>query len=736
MGGKSQEKEVSFNSGRTVCDHLDTSRYEILPIFQKADGKLFILPWHFLHRGKTSDFAHRLENEAKKIKWDDLKNLVDFVFISMHGQFAEDGTVQGFLEILSIPYLGSKVFGSAIGMDKIMQKKILSANGIDVAKGITVYPYQIKNFEKYKDDIFAELKKACVQTPYIVKPYKEGSSLGVKAVLKEQDLKEALEYACFITPGIQQPVLIEEKIIGMEASCCLITDYKTGEILPLAPTEIVIEKNKHFHDYEEKYMPGYGYEYTPARCSLEDMQIIKDTCIKVMNILNIENIGRIDGFLTKDKKFIVIDPNTLTGMGPASFFFREAAEENINHTQLINHVIEAELQRYGLLEKILKNEEESKISKNMETKKLKVAVLIGGNTNEREISLESGRNITYKLSPQKYDAIPVFVDKNMELYKLNNRQLVRKSTKEIQDMLEPQDKIMWNDLPEIADFVFIGLHGGKGENGCVQGTLEMLGLPYNGSSVLASSLCANKFETNKFLASQGLDIPKSVLISKEEFISNKDIVVEKIQSQIEFPFIMKPHDDGCSVMVKKIKNAEQLKESLFEFFESEKEFVMLEELITGMELTVGVIGNDMAVALPPSQAVASGGILSIEEKFLPGAGENQTPAPLAKEALSLVQKNMEIAYKALGCSGYVRIDCFYESAQQSKTGKERVIFLEVNTLPGMTPATCIFHQAAEIGIKPMDFIDLIVELGLEKHKNISCSHNIFQGARDIKRVDF
>ena len=83
--------------------------------------------------------------------------------------------------------------------------------------------------------------------------------------------------------------------------------------------------------------------------------------------------------------------------------------------------------------------------------------------------------------------------------------------------------------------------------------------------------------------------------------------------------------------------------------------------------------------------------------------------------LQLVQEEMQKAYKVLGCKGYVRIDCFYQSATQSPTGTERVIILEVNSLPGMTPATAIFHQAAELGIKPMDFIDMIIQFGLEEH---------------------
>ena len=107
MGGMSVEKEVSFNSGRTICDHLDTSRYTVIPLFQRHDGELFLLPWHFLHRGKISDFEHRLEHEAQHITWDSLKTTIDFMYLAIHGRYAEDGTIQGLLEILRIPYLGS-----------------------------------------------------------------------------------------------------------------------------------------------------------------------------------------------------------------------------------------------------------------------------------------------------------------------------------------------------------------------------------------------------------------------------------------------------------------------------------------------------------------------------------------------------------------------------------------------------------------------------------------------------
>ncbi len=711
MGGKSIEKEVSFNSGRTVCDHLDTSRYDITPIFQRVDGALFILPWHFLHRGKISDFQHRLDAEAQRLTWDSLSSRIDFMYIATHGRYAEDGTLQGMLELLNIPYLGSKVFASALSMDKIIQKDVLAMHGILTPRGIHLSPRQIK--ESSADVIINRMQELGIAFPYVVKPFKEGSSLGIRIVFTRDELYDAMIHASTIHPDKEQAILIEEKIEGMEFSCITIVDYKKNRLLPLPPTEIVPEENTHFFDYDQKYMPGRATKFTPPRCSDAVVAAIHEACIITMRVLDMQTISRIDGFVTSDNKVVIVDPNTLSGMAPSSFLFREAAEINMSHTRLINHLIETELHAYGMLDALIVQEE--KEQRIMNQQKTRVAILMGGRSNEKEISLESGRNITYKLSPQKYEAIPMLLSSEMKLYKLNQSLLVRNSTKEIEDALIDAIPLSWSDLPTIADFVFIALHGGEGENGTIQGALEMLGMPYNGSSVLATALCMDKYKTTQFLKYRGFHVPDAILLDHEEWSTQKQAVCNRIRTEIGFPCIIKPHDDGCSVMVQKARSEQELDAAISTLFVHRKTHALIEECITGMELTVGVIGNDTPQALPPSQAVSTSDILSIEEKFLPGAGENQTPAPLPAATLHMVQKVMEEVYAAIDCKGYVRIDCFYQHAAVSPTGEERVVILEINTLPGMTPATCIFHQAAEIGMKPMDFVDTIIQLGFALH---------------------
>ena len=730
LGGKSIEREVSFNSGRTICDHLDTELFKVIPIFQAATGDLYILPWSFLYRGKIADFEHRLEKQAQKIVWDDLPGLVDFVYIATHGKYAEDGRLQAILELLKTPYLGTKIFGSALGMNKILHNHFLKLHNISIPKGFDVTVEQIKNY----DSAFMQnlLEQHEISFPVIVKPAHEGSSFGVFAVHDLKHLKSAVTKACFISGDVGQNVLIEQKIEGMEFCCIVITDVVTGDLIALPPTEVILQQGIEIFDYRHKYMPGVALKRTPPLCSAEKIKKIQDVCVATMRALEMTNIARFDGFLTSDGQVIIIDSNTLTGMAPSTFLFRQAAEIGMGHAELINHLIKTELKNYQM---------ERQVTKINDQKKIKVAVLFGGASNEKEISLESGRNVCYKLSPEKYDVIPVFVDSNMQLYHIPQKLLVCPSTKEITSRLLEAKLVPWSSLKSIADFVFLTLHGGQGENGVVQGTLEMLEIPYNGPSIFASSLCMDKFKTGQFLKAKGFDVPQAMLLSKKDFeqillcsiqpsplamantvvvgdpeIKKESSPLDQFIQQIKFPCIVKPHDDGCSVMVASPKNKTELFQALQEIFK-QKDFALIEERLIGMELTVGVVGNQNPRALAPSEAIAQGGVLSIEEKFLPGAGENQTPARLPKEDILLVQRVVRDAYVAIGCIGYSRVDCFFQNDLQSPTGKKRVVILEFNTLPGLTPATCLFHQAAEEGLRPMELLDEIIELGFQAHRH-------------------
>ena len=202
LGGKSIEREVSLNSGRTICDHLDTQLFTVVPIFQTATGDLYLLPWSFLYRGKISDFENRLPTEAQKIVWDDLPALIDFMYIATHGRYAEDGRLQAILELFKIPYLGSKVFGSSLGMNKLLHNHFLKLHGISVPKGfgLSVEEIVAYDFEKIKN-LFTQHQ---LQFPVIVKPQNEGSSLGVFVAHDKQEFAKLVRKSCFISGEIGQ----------------------------------------------------------------------------------------------------------------------------------------------------------------------------------------------------------------------------------------------------------------------------------------------------------------------------------------------------------------------------------------------------------------------------------------------------------------------------------------------------------------------------------------------------
>lgn len=712
MGTKSIEREVSFNSGRTICDYLDTARYSVVPIFITMHGELFILPWRFLHRGKISDFEQRLSQEAQRISWDTLRTYVDFVYPAVHGRWGEDGTLQGMLEILGIPYFGSKIFASALGMDKYIQKAFLESAGIAVPRSIRILSQNI--FTSSIATLEQQLAQHQIALPCIVKPRAEGSSFGVTRVETWEQLRDAIIAAATITGDVMQDVLIEEYIEGMEFSCIVIEE--NGTFVPLEPTEIVRNDNRIF-DYDQKYMPGVALKYTPARCSTMLRKKIGETCVAVMRALEFQSLGRIDGIVRADGIIVIIDPNSFCGLSPASFAFFQAAESGMSHTTFVNYLIDTELRAYGMIPP-----HTTETHNTLETR-LRVGVMLGGHSNEREISLESGRNIIYKLSPHRYVVTPLFLSSHNTLFEIPHRLLVKNTTTVIEESLAQATPILWSDLSRRFDFIFLGLHGGEGENGTIQGVLETLGIPYNGSGILTSALCMNKWKTNQYLRARGIDVPRSILVSCTD-----DAALEQFLAHEKFPLIVKPHDDGCSVLVHKVFSRDELHAACEKLFAAGKTHALIEECVQGMELTVGIIGNENPRALPPTYAVAQAGILSIKEKFLPGAGENQTPAPLSEEACTFVQRVIEQTFKELGCTGYARIDCFYQSATENIAGKERVVILEVNTLPGLTPATCLFHQAAEVGMQPMDLLDTIVQLGLTKHRKNN--HNAIASSQE------
>lgn len=344
------------------------------------------------------------------------------------------------------------------------------------------------------------------------------------------------------------------------------------------------------------------------------------------------------------------------------------------------------------------------------TAKLRVGVILGGVSSEKEVSLESGRNIFSKMDRKKFDPVAVFMDSRCTLWEIPLKLLMRNSTADIEiDLAGEARPLPYESLKERLDFIYIGLHGKYGEDGTLQGLLELIGIPYSGSGVLGSALGMDKFTARKVLAMSGIEVPKSVAVDRRAWEgAERASLLKKIETGLGFPCVVKPTREGCSTAVKKVVSPAGIPDALASAFEWDN-VAVVEEFITGMEVTCGVLGNEEPRALTPSETIPTQEILSLEDKFLYGQGENKTPARVSEEMRKKIQDTAVRAYKALNLRAYSRIDMFVCG--------DRVLVLEPNTLPGMTPSTVLFHQAAAEGLSQADFITKVIEFSLEAHRN-------------------
>ena len=340
--------------------------------------------------------------------------------------------------------------------------------------------------------------------------------------------------------------------------------------------------------------------------------------------------------------------------------------------------------------------------------KIRVGIVMGGLSSEREVSLESGRNIFSKIDRGAFAPIAIFMDSRAGLWEIPVKLLMRNSTRDIEeDLATEATPIPYESLKERIAVACLGLHGKYGEDGCIQGLLELLGIPYTGSGVLASAIGMDKYVSRQILAISGIDVPKTIPIARRQWERGEEGLAARIAGEIGYPCIVKPSREGCSTAVQKVAAAAGLPAALAEAFEWDDR-ALVEEYLTGMEVTCGVLGGDKPQALIPSETIPTNDLLSLEDKFLYGQGENKTPARLPAEQLEAVRQAAVATFEALGLAGYARIDMFVRP-------DGRVAVLEPNTLPGMTPSTVLFHQAAALGITQAGLIDRIIRLALSVH---------------------
>lgn len=763
-GGPSLERGISLNSARSVCDHLQADDVEIVPIYFDHRKRAYHISRAQLYCNTPSDFDFKLQATAKPLNQAKLKSLlktVDVAFPVMHGKFGEDGQIQKFLEQCGCAYVGSPVAACELAFDKytanefIKQHNFYTVPSIVLKKGSSKNTAQLNTFFKAH-----KIKRA------IVKPATGGSSIAVYSV---STTSEALARAKEIfTKGVDTRVVIEPFCQGKEFTV-IVLENRFNQPVAILPTEIELDYSDHqIFDYRKKYLASRQVMYhCPPRFSNTVVQTIQQQAEQLFTVLGMRDFARFDGWVLKnaDKKNSIwfSDFNPISGMEQNSFLFMQAARLGMSHRDVLRFILKNTCRRYGI--------HFPTPPAQLRHKKKPINVLFGGSTAERQVSFMTGTNVWLKLKRSKlYDPQPYLLDFKNRVWHLpypvalnhsvedviemciaaprtekRLHQLVTQAVNRLHvdstDRTEPWFMPRSMSLPEFikqSPYVFIGLHGGMGEDGTLQHTLEKANVPFNGSGATASRLCLDKYATGQALvglADQGIYTAEKHLAMVKLFqsFSSKQYrqYWKKLCTELHSPtVIVKPVDDGCSAGIARLYSAKDLQiylqfvqeqassipqghlteqhgiiempvrpiqRLLFERFIVTDEVNVIGNVLhwkkrTGwIEITMGILEQSGKLhALAPSLTVAIGNILSLEAKFQGGTGINITPPPapwVKPQAVIQAKRRMEVVARLLGIRGYARIDAF----MHAQSGE--LIIIEANTVPALTAATVLYHQA-------------------------------------------
>lgn len=308
---------------------------------------------------------------------------------------------------------------------------------------------------------------------------------------------------------------------------------------------------------------------------------------------------------------------------------------------------------------------------------MKVLVLMGGTSAEREVSLRSGSNAAAALQEKGYQ---------VETLDLGNGNI---------------DQIKQS----APDVVFIALHGQNGEDGTVQGYLELLGIPYTGSGVATSAICMDKILTKKLLGYDGLPTADYVVIEKNGFCES-GLRVDSLMDNFGLPLVIKAATQGSSIGTYIVRSREEVLPAILEAFEFDNQ-VLVEKFIAGVLLTVSILGNNDPLVLPIIEIVAQNEFYDYESKYTPGMSDHIIPARISAEVAQRVNQISEQAYRLMGCRGFARVDVMVDQQGQP-------YILELNTIPGLTETSLVPDAARAVGIDYPELIERLVNLALQK----------------------
>ena len=304
-----------------------------------------------------------------------------------------------------------------------------------------------------------------------------------------------------------------------------------------------------------------------------------------------------------------------------------------------------------------------------------IAIIAGGNSSEYEVSMKSGKNIYDEVDETRYNKYLVVLKE-------------RDWHVEIGEEKYPVDKndfsFTRNGEKILFDFAYITIHGVPGENGLLQGYLDMMGVPYGCCNVLASALTFDKHTCNTYLKSYGVNVADSVML-----IRGMAYNVNEIINEVGLPCFVKPNAEGSSFGVTKVKEAAQLEDALKKAFALCRE-VLIETFIDGTELTCGVVkAGDMDITMPIAEVVPKNEFFDFEAKYDPTKSDEIIPARISPELTNRIKTLSSMIYDILRCEGIIRVDYIVR--------EDEIFMLEVNTTPGMTSNSFVPKMVRAMG---------------------------------------
>ncbi len=352
-----------------------------------------------------------------------------------------------------------------------------------------------------------------------------------------------------------------------------------------------------------------------------------------------------------------------------------------------------------------------------------VALLFGGKSPEHEISIISANTIARNIDEKKYVLYPIYVSRKgswfdgrtaQEVLDLDMSELLKKQPfAETRDQLRTITENRENDLFRF-DFqqkniaiAFPVLHGSYGEDGKVQGLLEVFGIPYTGCGVQTSAMAIDKAVTKLCASAAGLAVAEYIAVSSSDYLINPSPVLTMIRERFPVPFFVKPANLGSSIGISKIHDYNALPKALETACRLDSK-IIVEEAINGQEVEVALLGNENPIASPAGEIEPGSDFYDYTDKYISDTAMLHIPARIDEQAQTMLKESAIKVYKALGCSGMARADFFIEN------GSSNIIFSEINTIPGFTGIS-MYPKLMELsGIGLKELIDKLLQLALEK----------------------